>query len=248
MPKLTLKLTPMVRWMMSFGAQAERFKDAYNAETIKLLSQRYMTAEDRVRSMALSTARIDLFLFLTLYSTKLPNVQVFGQSVSDLAFLSEFLLVASALSFVYLASAFTTARAYEAMVGALADRHQPQLTGWNGHFYKSALVDQELSLHVASQRLHTHPEVKDDWSGGVKMNRLENSYKTMVLVAAAPILLLHFGVTVWSAVVLPQRANVGLWLDVVIVTFAVIVNLAGIVIFYLTHFREQDFEHSDIST
>ena len=195
--------------------------------------------------MAQSTIRIDLFLLLTLYSAKLTNIKVFGQSVSDLAFLSEFFLVASALSFVYLVCAFTTSRAYEAMVGALADMLYPQLIGWNGYFYKAALVDQELALHVASRRLHTHPEVKDDWNGGVKMAWLEKSFRTMVLMVTAPFLLLHLGVTVWAAVVLPQRATIGVLLDGMLVAFAVILNLVGLVIFYFTHLRQQDFEHSD---
>jgi hypothetical protein len=246
MNKLSLRLTPMVRWMMTFASHAERFKGVYSPEVVKQLAERYKTAEDRVRSMAISVIRIDLLLLLTLYSAKLMNVKIFGQNVSDLAFLSEFLLVASAISFFYLVVAFTTSRSYESMVGALADLHQPRSGGWNGHFYKAAIVDQELALHVASQRLHTHPAAQDDWIGGKKMKRLENSFRLMVLATTTPLLLLHLGVTIWSVIVLPQRAALGFWIDGILVTFAVGMNLVGVAIFCFIHLRQQDFEHSEI--
>ena len=74
---------------------------------------------------------------------------------------------------------------------------------------------------------------------------LEKSFKTMILMVTAPFLLLHLGVTVWAAIELPQRATIGVWLDGMVVAVAVIFNLVGLVTFYVTHFRKQEFENSD---
>ncbi len=239
--RITLRLTPMVRWMMSFGHEVEEFPKAFNFDLLPQLSERFKVAEERVSTQSQALLKIDLLLLIALALPNLEGIEVFGTPLAKFSFLAEALLLASAISFFFLVGNFTTARCYEAMVMAVCSRHVPD-PRWNGRYLAASFIDQHLVIHVTSHKLNAGVSAPERWIANENMIWVTRLFSWSVYLALLPLLALHLGVTTWAVIALLLIGNVGVPLDGAISVFAAVVNLAAIAIFISINEMKREFD------
>jgi hypothetical protein len=238
---IKLKLSPMVRWMLSFDREVEAFPNLFSRETLRDLSTRYHAAEDRLQKMSQTLVKIDLLLLLSLYAPSLREFRLFGQSISDFSFLTEIFLLSSTIASLQLFWYFTTARCYESMVATICNRCSNDAC-WNGKYLTAIAIDQHLALHVVSQKLNIDPRPPERWVAGGKMSSLESTSKLLILLTIWPMISLHLGVLLWGILVLPIRAAIGMPLDLIIAGFAATVLIYTVMLAIWTHHTPQEYE------
>lgn len=226
-----LKLTPLVRWLLSFSNEVQLFPQAYNLDFLEKLEKRSEVAESRQSMQAQSLLRLDLILFFITTSPNYTSLEFAGLKFSQLYLLADVALLGSSLVFFFLVWNIINKNAYDLMAGAVCE-HLIKDPDWNPDYFKAGYVQQELVLFISRARLQINVDKPERLEAGSRIYNAERSVAKSFAIVIVPLIAMHLLIQGYAIYSIYRAPVLGPTMDFPIVAFSI---AATVLAFYVNY-------------
>ena len=225
----TLRLTPIVRFAMSFGEEIRLAQPNTYTGTVERLVNRTDDIKRRLSEQLKTLVVLDLLL-VAFAAGATTDFQLYGIKLSSFSFLFESILIIETITFYFAAISQVNESAYSMMLRTAVDAivSDPEA---DSEFLLETYSFQELFLRIFRPQLNIrNRQIFDSGAGFLTASRLVlwGSYAMLGVIG-----LIQVAIVIWSCTQIVIHSKLGVLVDLPCVAFALSVHAFSIIIVIL---------------